>query len=383
VEKTLTDRIYDELVDGLEKDLDWTSFIAKHKDSKGPLYNAIGRFLNDMGPKVKALGEVQAKLDEAGLKLDQLDQRTKEAESKIAPLEEKKNDLNDEIETVETKLAEKREILEHAGELAKLGFDIERLRQLREVLTEIGAKHALKGKEAIGKFFAELKDYDAKIGFEAEIQRLETITETKKLEAGKWQAEEEALKRKHDDRKEAVGAVYALLAKGVKVSQIPVWQRILSRFETAEQFDEYLLQYSEVTKLLNARREETESYELRLTKAQSQVETLEKERAKIEAAIDALKVAGVKEVKTMTEATEKQLKAVAASEIREAQAVGQEVRSEFANYFTQLDKLLEKAIHLGQELERSKQELQKYEAVKDTLQSHVAASEEVNEPIPQ
>ena len=52
------------------------------------------------------------------------------------------------------------------------------------------------------------------------------------------------------------------------------------------------------------------------------------------------------------------------------------MRTEFANYLGQLDKLLEKAVHLGQEIERSKQELQRYEGVKNTLESHAVAMEE-------
>jgi chromosome segregation ATPase len=329
-----------------------------------------------MEPKVKALSEVQAKLDAAGLNLDSLDRQIKEAESSLGPLDEKRKVLNEQIETLEAKLAEKRDLLEHAGELGKLAFDIERLRQLREALREIGAKSGLTGKEAVAKFFDDLKDYETVLEAKALLEGLHTQIETKKLETGKWQAEEEALRQKHDNLKEAIGAIYALLGKGVKVSQILAWQRIFNQFETVEQFDEYLAQYGDATKLLNANKQETESYEARLTKANSQLETVEKEKAKIEAAIDVLKVAGLKELKTMTEEAAKQLKVVAASEIREAQTVGQEVRKEFANYFVQLNKLLEKAVHLGEELERTKQELQKYEEVKNILESHAVAMEE-------
>jgi len=373
---SLTEQIYQELVDGLKTGLDWPHFLAEHKDSKGPTYNAIGRFFNDMGPKVKALGEVQAKLDAGGLTLDSLDQKIKEAESNVAFLQERENTLNQQIETFETKLAEKSGVIKQVVELGKLGYDIERLRQLREALTEIGAKNGLTGKEAVSKFFDDLKDYDTKAGFEREIQRLETITETKKLEAKRWQAEEEALRRKHDDLKEVIGAVHALRAKGVKVSQIPTWQRIFNQIESVEQFEKSLTQYGGITRLLNARKEEAESYKLKLAKAQSQAETLEKERARIEARIDALKVAGVKQLEAMTEAAERQLKAVAANEIKETQDVAREIRSEFATFLTQLDKLLEKAVHLGQELERSKQEMQRYEGVKNTLESHAVAMEE-------
>jgi chromosome segregation ATPase len=304
-----------------------------------------------------------------------LDQRIKEAESKVAPLEERKSVLNQQIETLEMKLAEKSELLKHVGDLEKSGFDIERLRQLQEALTEIGAKQGLKGKEAVSKFFDDLKDYEAILEADLRLKRFQTQIDTKKLEAENWQAREEALRRKHDDLKETIGAIYALRARGVKVNQILAWQRILSRFETVEEFDRYQSEYAEVTGILNARKEEAKSYELRLAQLQSQVETLEKQKAKIEAAIDTLKVAGVKELKALTEATEKQVKAMAAGEIKEAQNVAQEIRTQFGAFFTQLDKLAEKAVHLGEELERTKQELQKYQGIKSVLESHAVATE--------
>ncbi len=396
--------------------------------SKGPLYSAIGRFLNDMGSKVKALNEVQAKLDEAGLKLDSLNQGIKEAEGSLAPLEGKKNSLDKQIEALEAKLTEKSELVTHLVELEKLGFDIARLSQLKNALAEIGAKHGLKGKEAVGKFFHDLKDYEAVLGAEQLLEGLQTKIETKKLEAGNWQAKEEALRIKHDDLKEAIGAVSALRAKGIKVGQIVIWHQILNQIESVEQFEKTLTQYGGVTKLLNARKAEAEAYELKLAKAKSQVEALEKDRAKIEAAIDALKVAGIKEIeemsqalekdgakieatidalkvagikeieemnqalekdgakigaaidalkvvgikelKVMSEAVEKDLKAVTASEIGAIQAVGQEAGNQLNSYFAQIDQLLEKVFKAGQEFEKRRPDLEKYEGVKDALQSH-------------
>jgi DNA repair exonuclease SbcCD ATPase subunit len=365
-DKSLTDKIYAELLDGLKTEQDYTHLRAKYDTNKGPFYNALGRLYHDMWPKVQEFNEVQAKLDAAGLKLDLLNQRIKEAESSLAPLEDRRRVLNEQIDTLETRLAEKGEVMKQVRELEKHGFDAERLRQLQEALSEIGAKNGLKGKEAVDKFFAELKDYDAKTGFEQEIHRLETLIETKKLEAAKWQAEEEALKRKHDDLKEAVGAVYSLRTKGVRVSQIPAWQRILGRFETIEEFDKYLSEYAEVTGILNARKEEAKSYELRLSQLQSQVKTLDKEKARIEAAIDALRVAGIKE-----------LKDVAAAETREIRAIGQEIRGQFHKYLAEVDQMADKAFQMGQKLEGLKQEMQRYEKIKDVLESHAVASSEV------
>jgi len=382
---SLTDEIYAELMEGLERGLDWQQFLAKYRSSKGPLYNALGKLFKEIKTQVTVLSEKEAKLrgavNQAGLRLDELNQKIKEAESNVARLEDRKSALNEQIEALETKLAEKGEFMKHVGELGKLGFDIQRLRQLHDALTDIGAKYGLKGKEAVAKFFDDLNDYEAVLGAEFQLKRLQTQIETKKLEAENWQAKEEALRRKHDDLKEVIGAVHALRSRGIKVGQIIAWHRILNQFGTMEQFDQSLAQYGDMTKLLDATKEETKGYELRLAQVQSQVETLEKEKAQIGAAIDALKVAGVKELKAITEATEKQLKAVAAKEIEETRAVGQEVRSEFSNYFAQVDQLVKDVFQIGQRFERLKKELRKYEGVKDALESQAAAAEEVNEPI--
>jgi len=380
---SLTDEIYRELLDGLEKKLDWQQFMAKYSASKGPLYNAIGLFFTEVGPKIVALNEeksrVQSELDQAGLTLDSLDQRKKEAESNIISLENRENILNGQVETLETKLTEKSGLSKHLADLEKLGFNSERLRHLEEALKEIGTRHGFKGKETVSKFFDDLKDYDLVLEAEAQLKGLQTQIETKKLEVENWQAKEEALKRKHHDLKEAIEAVGTLRAKNIKPSQIVAWHQILTRFQTVEQFAESLTKYGDMTKLLKAKREEAESCGLRLAQAQSQVETLEKERVKIEGAIDAIKVAGVKQLKAMSGEATKQMKALANREMNETRAVGQEIRSEFSNFLAQLDASAEKVLGIGQEFERTRQELRKYKGLKDVLESHKAASEAENE----
>ena len=294
---SLTDEIYQALVAGLKTGelagkLEWTAFIAKHSGSKSALYNAIDRFFHDMGPEIIAAKEklslVQRELDEAGLRLDQrglelnsLDQKVKEADKVIqtknhdlALLEEKRNVLNEQLETIETKLAEKSQLLEHAGELVKLGFATERLRQLQEALKEIGAKTGLKGKEAVDKFFDELKDYDAKTGFEQEIQRLETITETKKLEAGKWQAEADSLSRRHKDQSEAIAAVQSLIKHRVNIEQIVSWNGLVNKLGGPEELQDKLGQYKSMSELLDAKKTEIEDCSKTVTELSAQIKAL-------------------------------------------------------------------------------------------------------------
>ena len=388
---SLTDEIYAELVDGLKTGLDWTKFLAQHGASKGPLYNAIGRFFNDMEPKARALSEVQASLDQAGLRLNQLDREVSEADKAIqakthdlALLEEKENTLKKQTEVLESNLEQQSAPLERLQELDKLGFGEERLKVLTTTLAQMGTKRGLKRDEAVNTFFAELKDYDAIQGFTQELQRLETVIRTKTLEAERFQAEANNLSRRHEDLSEAITAVKSLIKHGVKAEQIVAWNGIVSKFGGPEDLQNKLGQYKSMSELLNARKEEAEAYGLRLTKVQSQVETLEKEKAKIEAAIDALKVAGVKELKAMTEATEKQLKAVAASGIREAQVVGQEARKGLDNLFAQLDTLGEKAIEVGTTVGSVQEQLKKDTLARDILnllQNPVSAGYEEYSPL--
>lgn len=376
---SLTDEICRELLDGLEKGLDWEHYLARYSASKGPLYNALARFFTEAKSKIVTLNDekrrVQTELNQAELTLDSLDRKIKEAEGSLTSLENRRDALNEQIETHEAKLVRVSLLLESAEELAKLGFDIDRMRQLRETLTEIGVKNGLKGKEAVGKFFDDLKDYESVLETEALLDGLQTQIETKKIEAENWQAKEEMTRRKHDDLKEAIDAVHTFRTKGIKVSQIIAWHQVLNRFQTVEQFGQTLAQYGDITKLLHKREKETESRELRLAKVQSQVETLEKEKARIEGAIDAIKAVGIQELKKMTQEAEKQLKATVLSELKEIHAAGREAMEQFNDYSNKVDRLVENAFQTGQKFERMKQELQKYDAVKEVLESHVVATE--------
>jgi chromosome segregation ATPase len=321
------------------------------------------------------MSRVQNELTQAGLRLDSLNPKIKEAEAAIASLDERRNILNEQVGTLEAKLAEKTQLAKHLSELEKLGFDTERLKQLREALGEIGIRLGLKGKEAVGNFFDDLKDYESVLGAELQLKGLQTRIENKKLEAENWQAKEEALRRKHDDLKEALAAVHSLRTRGIKTGQIVTWHKILSRFQTVEEFEQSLAQYGDITKLLNARREETENCELSLTKTRSEVETLEKERTKLKGAIDALKVSWMKELKVMTGEASKQIKTLVDMEVSAIRTVGQEFRLESNDFITRLQTSGQKIFEMGQEYERMRQKLEKYEGVKDALESHLDASE--------
>ena len=300
---SLTDEIYSELVDGLKTGLGWTQFLAKHGASKGPLYNAVGRFFNDLEPKVRVLNEVQAQLDQAGLKLNQLNQEISETDKavqtknhELALLEEKENTLKKQTEVLESKLDQKSAPLKRLQELEKLGFGEERLKALCATLTEIGTRRGLKRDAAVNTFFSDLKDYDAKTGFEQEIQRLETIIRTKTLEAEKWQAEADSLSRRHKDLSEAITAVQSLTKHGVKVEQVVSWNSIVTKLGGPEELQDKLGQYKAMSDLLVARKKEIEDCDKKVIELGAQIKALNERKMEIEGAIKSLSSSGVKEI---------------------------------------------------------------------------------------
>jgi chromosome segregation ATPase len=380
---SLTDDIYHELLNGLGNNPDWQQFLAKHSASKGPLYNAINRFLTEIGPEIIALNEkknrAQSELDQAGLELDSLGRKKKEAESNIASLENREDILDEKIKTLEAELAKKSELVKELEGLEKIGFDGERLNLLRDTLRQAGDKHGPDIKDTVSKFFDYLKDYDLVLEAEVQLKGLQTQIETTKLEAENWQVKEETIRRKHDDLKEAIEAVHALIKRGIKADQIIAWHKVLARFQTVEHLAESLARYGDMTNLLKSKKEEVEGYELRLEKTKGQVEILEKEKIKIEGAIEAIKTAGIEELKVMTNEAKKRLEDLTTTEVNAIRELGQEVRAELTDDLTRIDTLNQKFFEIGQEFERKQQELRKYERVKGILESHIAASEQDNE----
>jgi len=323
--RSLTDEIYAELVDGLKTGgLDWTHFLAKHGASKGPLYNAIGRFFNDMEGKVTALNEVQAKLDQAELKLNQLDQKVNQAEKAIrgknqdmTVLEKKENRLKKQNEVLEAELEQKGLLLKRLQELDKLGLGQEKLAALHTTIVEIGAKRGLKQNEAVDTFFAELKDYDAKTGFEKEMQRLGTIAETKRLEAERWQAEADSLSRHHKDLGEAIAAVQSLRKRGVKTEQIVIWNEIVSKLGGPEELQQELGHYKSISELLANKRSEIKESEKKATELGAQMKALSEQKMEIEGAIKSLSASGVKEIAGVSNKAVSELKALSSSVVKE------------------------------------------------------------------
>jgi len=260
---TVIDVIYGELLNGLKTGLDYDKIRLKWEKSKGPFYNALqmlfaksGVELANLHVEFKSLQEkkVAAENKIAALKSDQKNVEAQvEAKRKSCQSWEQKASLAKvQVDKLDAELGAKAELLGHVQELQKMGFHICHFQQLRDVLVEIGTKRGLKPTEAIGSFFIDLKDYDAKTGFANEMKRLTEIAATEKLEAKKWQAEKEDLVRKYREAKEAVGAIEFLLKQGVKPEQIVGWNKIVMAVGGIDELSKDLSQYKTIEEAVAA-----------------------------------------------------------------------------------------------------------------------------------
>lgn len=407
---SLADEIYSELLAGLKTgDLNWTRFLAKYSASKGLLYDAIGRFFRDMEPEISILNETQAKSDEARLQLKSLNQKTKEADKviqeknqDIVGLEEKQNTLKKQIEALESNLAQKGETLERLQELEKLDFGKEKLEALHTTLAEIGTKRGFKPEEVANAFFAELKDYDTKIGFEQELQRLAAVTEAKKVEAEKWRIEAETCETKHKELQGTISAIQSLSKSGVKPEQVVLWNNALIGVGGVEELDKGLHRYGSIEKLLAAKKREGQRLDTKIAELNGKLDTLKERKAEIEGSIKALSASAVAEIerlgqtgretlraqKAEIEGSIKTLKTSALNEMKEvsqtgvekinkvAQAgtnsigqVGETALGELKEILSLVDELAARALEVGKAIGQDQAKLNKIKETKEKAEA--------------
>jgi len=304
---TVTDVIYGELLNGLKTGLDYDQIRLKWEKSKGPFYNALQMVFVNAGVELGNLhAELNARQEKkvaaenklATLKSDQKSVETQvEAKRKLCQSWEQKASLvKEQAEKLDAELGAKAALLDQVRELQKMGFHIDQFQQLRDVLVEIGTKRGLKPVEAIGSFFTDLKDYDAKSGFANEVKRLTAIAATEKLEAKKWQAEKEDLGRKYREVKEAVSAMESLLKQGLKPEQIVGWNKIILAVGGIDELSKDLSQYKTIKETVAAQNKAIQTVKLEKKQLEGEITSLKEQKAGIEGAIEILSQQGTERI---------------------------------------------------------------------------------------
>ena len=240
----------------------------------------------DLDQDLEKAANVLANLVEQGYDVESL---VREAEThrslanEIGDLRKEKESSRIEDEKVKTRIEERKVALSELASAKEQGFTQERLRALKEKIVGIGASNGMAPSEAVTKFFKDLKDYDAKVGYELDLKRVESRLKTKNLEFDGLRAEHEALYRKIKDTEVAVNSLQFLNKKGVEPGHIREWERVLER--SGVQIQDLLAEletYGSIKAALTQNKEEH-------NKVKAQVEELRKEHKRLLQSIETIR----------------------------------------------------------------------------------------------
>ncbi len=265
---------------------------AKAIGNPRDVLEAIGKY-RDVTELDNELKTAQGRLADEETRIKE---RIEEGEQAIREVEERENNATERLTQIDQQVNAKAQLLSKAGKLEKLGLDTTRLSDLCTAVSGMGVKHGLGHQEALDRFFDELREYDAALGFEAEAKRWAIIAETNKLESEKIKAQLETLEMRYKERKEAVDAMESLLKQGIKPAQISLYHRILSKFKGPEHFEEELEHYQGSEGLLNARDKEVKHRDSKIAERDTQLKALKSELAEIKNSIKVLKNSGVEKI---------------------------------------------------------------------------------------
>lgn len=338
---------YKDEIEGIGFGLDSLSDVAGAARALGnprDVLKTIGKY----GDVIELDNELKAAQGRLADEETRIKERIEEGEQAIREVEERDENARERLTQIDQQVNAKAQLLRKAGELEKLGLDTTRLSDLCTTVSRMGVKHGLGRHEALDRFFDELKEYDAALGFEAEAKRRATVAETNRLQSEKIRAQLETLEMRYKERKEAVDAMESLLKQGVKPARISLYNRILSKFKGPEHFEQELEHFQGIEGLLNARDKEVKRRESKVAELGTQVKVLKQELAEIQNSIKALSNSGVKEITKLSERVRGNLQTLAEETKRwgelKQEAGKLEKELMYARYFTTGDQAVLKEL---------------------------------------
>jgi hypothetical protein len=306
--RTLTENIRAELKEGLEKGTDYDVIRVKYDKNKGPFYNALSMVFAEFSAEIAGLASEKAKIANevanARSKLDKLAENArqvnqgKEAEEKrLSELKVEGQRIQRENEVIERELKSRAELLNKVSAVEGVGLTVKWLEKLVGHITEICAKRGIEQKKAVAVFFKDLDAYDAKRGWELELDRQKILAQTESSEVARWRAEKKKLELQYAGRKAIVDELESLIRQGVRENDILTWSRILTSVgKTPDGFAEDLENYRKIKLILSAQVGEVQNLDRKIGGLKSMVAALEKQKSDIESSIKALAGSGVKEI---------------------------------------------------------------------------------------
>lgn len=295
---TLTETITSELLDAMDSPGGPEVVLTRYSRSKGPLYSALARATDSLTQRLstviektrKAEHEYQAQEQQARKEYQESQDQIKAKKLQLNRLQQQCETKAKELMALDEKLDQRKELLDQAESLAKLGFGLAELVRLRELLAQVASSKGVPAQEGIAQFFHTVEGYENIVSMDLEAKRAQVALEEAKANAGRWQAEAKAAEAKTKVRKTSIDVTEKLLAHGVKESDLPVWTRILAKSGVSpEGLAQSLEQHASLEKLCLDRQQRADKLEAQARELDSQVKALNAERQQLTAAIGAVK----------------------------------------------------------------------------------------------
>jgi hypothetical protein len=298
---TLTEEIYEKLMAAADDPAATEMVFQEYGGSKGPFYLALAKATASQQQYFK---DISQKCTDANKAYQEKQQQIKVADQKLTGINQSIEEKTKEMTLLDKKIGEKRTLLDEIKKIAGLGFGATQLAQLHEALSKMAATQGVKPAEVAALFFNQLGNYQDLVFLELEVKGAQVAAEKAKTDVEFWQTQAKNAEAKSKARKIAMDFAETLITAGVKQTDIPHWNRIITKAGVKpEKLATALEQFGAMEKQFQHRQEEAQKLGIAIIKLNNQVKALTEERQQISDSIGIVRKEALAEMKKMSEKT--------------------------------------------------------------------------------
>jgi len=296
---TLTQTITSELLDAVDDDGALKAVLQRHSRSKGPLYHALAQ----------ATSQLHHRLDKARTDLSGTETQRKRIEDRVQALAQqceeldaRRQALEQQVSQSESRLCETKELLDRAEALAGLGFGLDQLTRLHELLAHIAASQGATPEEGVRQFFDTVGHYEHIVSLDLESKRAESRAAQAKAEMERWEAEARRRESQSKARISAIDTVERWLSRGVREKDLPQWNTIIEKAGvSAESLASDLKRFSSLEALCRQRDRQAEELCKQQEQAEARLRTLKREEGQVKAGITSFRDPALREMEKVSQ----------------------------------------------------------------------------------
>jgi len=295
IKETITKELLDRIDDpaGLEE------VLKRHSRSKGPLYLAIAEATTALGSGLETLVQNRQAIQK---ELDQLQAQVQSLEERQKVLGQTAQALEKDIGQKEARLSEVQGLIEAADTLQGQGFGEHELKRLFDFLGAVATSQGERAENGIKSFFDVVKQWEGVVSLELQTQRYQVREEKAKAQAERWEAEAKRQEAKTKARAVSIDIIEQILEAGVKATDIPVWQKIINNASVSpDMLAASLEQFGNAERLTKIRQKRVNELTQEEKKLAAGNRALTRENDSLHAAIEAVQVAGVNNIRQVGE----------------------------------------------------------------------------------